>query len=659
MPTETGAIHLPNVDRLVIRHMTLYREMPLVDVEFGNGVFCLSGANGLGKSTFLAILNYALTGIVADPDQKFASLKEYFRHSLSFSRDYFTGRVSELDRDTAEVTIEVSVNGAHYVVTRGMFSPTSLRALTIAGADGSEFDGTAEDEEDARTLHDRFAESIVERSGLATFEQLVFLQHFLLTFDERRHLLFWDPEVARQALYLVFGVDGTLASQADEWLRRSDRLESQARNAQYQATTAAQKIKELRGRVASAAPEDDGLIELYQEIVAVCDTSANQVQAKLRASDDARQAYTSAAARLHAMNADYDRLFSSQFVPGVDPHDHPIIQSLLDDGKCSICGNKGSSLADHARTCLDERKCPLCLSPIEDHSRRSNEAFEQLEELDTKITEVREGLRSAEETLQRTLSEVDEAKAENDRALASRAEFERLHGDITLATDDHGPSAVTALIGQLEAERAAAVQRRNEFRRKRDEFRAMLEPVQRDLATRYLDAERTFLPRFQHLAHEFLGLDLQVRMEQRARGPELALTINGTARRMTTQLSESQRYFVDIALRMALAEHLSGDDGSACLLIDTPEGSLDIAYESRAGRMFGKFVRGDNRLIMTANINSSRLVQELARVCGPTLMRVERMTAWTTLSEVQAESETLFDEAFDEIERALASGGQS
>jgi hypothetical protein len=215
---------------------------------------------------------------------------------------------------------------------------------------------------------------------------------------------------------------------------------------------------------------------------------------------------------------------------------------------------------------------------------------------------------------------------------------------------------VLDMIHQLEVERANAVQRRDEFRKKRDEFRRRLGPVQEDLAVRYVDAEQTFMPAFQNLAREFLGLDLQITLEQRVRGPELALTIQGTPRRLTTQLSESQRYFVDIALRMSLAQHLCGPDTPACLLIDTPEGSLDIAYESRAGRMFGKFVRANNRLIMTANINSSRLVQELATVCGDRYMRVERMTTWTTLSEVQAESEDLFDEAYSHIFASLAAG---
>jgi ABC-type cobalamin transport system ATPase subunit len=104
---------------------------------------------------------------------------------------------------------------------------------------------------------------------------------------------------------------------------------------------------------------------------------------------------------------------------------------------------------------------------------------------------------------------------------------------------------------------------------------------------------------------------------------------------------------------MALTEYMIGPGGSACLLIDTPEGSLDIAYEARAGEMFGEFVARGNRIIMTANLNSNRLVLELANVCRRDLMHVERMTNWSVLSEVQAQSENLFDKSYEDIQVSL------
>ena len=107
---------------------------------------------------------------------------------------------------------------------------------------------------------------------------------------------------------------------------------------------------------------------------------------------------------------------------------------------------------------------------------------------------------------------------------------------------------------------------------------------------------------------------------------------------------------------MAMAQFMSNKQSPATLLIDTPEGSLDIAYESRAGEMFAQFVNGGHRMVMTANINSSQLLQKLARECGEKRMTLARMTTWTDLSEVQVQESDLFRDAYATIEKELRGG---
>ena len=89
------------------------------------------------------------------------------------------------------------------------------------------------------------------------------------------------------------------------------------------------------------------------------------------------------------------------------------------------------------------------------------------------------------------------------------------------------------------------------------------------------------------------------------------------------------------------------------MYIDTPEGSLDIAYESRAGKMFADFVKTNHHLVMTANINASQLLIALAKECGENNMSLKRMLEWTDLSEVQKAGEELFEKAYKNIEKAM------
>ena len=106
---------------------------------------------------------------------------------------------------------------------------------------------------------------------------------------------------------------------------------------------------------------------------------------------------------------------------------------------------------------------------------------------------------------------------------------------------------------------------------------------------------------------------------------------------------------------MALIKYMSAASDPGCLYLDTPEGSLDIAYETKAGEMIAQFVQDGFGCVMTANINTSKLLQSLAEGCDPESMTLYRMTTWAKLSRVQTTQEELFDEAFSVIEKKIKS----
>src|SRR5690349_1836406 len=103
--TTTGVRAVPIPLELRLRDFSLYEHTSQIDVRFEPGVFCLAGANGLGKSTFLNALNFAVTGVVAEPGRKFDSLPEYYRFTAPYARSYFDGRISGSDRELASVRI--------------------------------------------------------------------------------------------------------------------------------------------------------------------------------------------------------------------------------------------------------------------------------------------------------------------------------------------------------------------------------------------------------------------------------------------------------------------------------------------------------------------------------------------------------------------------
>src|SRR6266436_4317716 len=178
-PSPIKQLSMPRLSGARLDNFSLYSAKKSIKVTFTKGAFCLAGANGLGKSTFLAAVNFGLTGIVADPNRKFESVSEYYDHSLGFAEEFFDGRVEEKDRDRAQISLDA----------------------------------------------------------------FCFLQQFVFTFDERRHLLFWDEDVLDQALHLCFGLDPKDADRADTLRREKERADSRVRNLQWDATELRKKVE--------------------------------------------------------------------------------------------------------------------------------------------------------------------------------------------------------------------------------------------------------------------------------------------------------------------------------------------------------------------------------------------------------------------------------
>ena len=661
MSTQQPRLNFPKILKVSMRHFTLYSSMPVITEQFPDGVFCLAGANGLGKSTFLSAVNYGITGTVSDP-RKFESFEEYYRFSIPYSTEFFDGRIGESDREQAEVEIDMRVAGHLYSLTRGVFEPCQLRRLSIADAVNPTKVIVDCSDLTPEQRHAKYAAHVAGDVGVEMFEQFVFLQHFLLTFDERRHLLFWDRRVLEQALYLAFSVNRDNARRADTLRREVEKHASRARNANWQATEIRKKMKSLESEAGAAESADEVDIGIeHQRLSGVVDserTTLDGLEDDLR---DASLRIADLTARQVSLRSEYDVQFSAYLARHPAIVRHPMIASSVAERRCALCGADRDGVADDIRSRADAEACPLCGGAL---VRRSPDpqAFEVLEQLDRQMTDLKDTLSETLARRERLSSDLDAARARLAGAEEALANFERENESVLdRVRRDGGPGdGIATVIHKYREQMEERLKAKRTEYALRDQKQRELDKLQADLETRYRDAEQEFLPLFKDLAEHFLGLDLSVRMDKSAsEGVGLVLEVQGTARRRHHQLSESQRLFVDIALRMALAQHMSSPEGKASLFIDTPEGSLDIAYENQAGEMLAKFVKAGFGIIMTANINTSRLLQALARECGSSKMRLCRMTAWTELSDVQLAAESLFDFALAQIEQALAGGGDA
>lgn len=652
-------ISLPKIERIALENFDLYSRESNISVKVGKPVFCLIGANGLGKSTFLNTINFAITGALPDPGRKFHSAKDYYEYARRPNRieDYFGGRIGEEARDIARVSITLSWPSRTISVTRNLFGDVGVNELLASskGAkNGEKLVPIGSGKQDLRKLYE---DEVVRLTGLEDFAQFVFLTHFVETFDESRHLLMWDHGALTNALYLAFGADPAAAQAADKLQRDMDRESSRGRNVRFSARHVADRIKLLQELLASEdAPEHVTTEELrakHEMLVSNKKSVEERVRRKQGELRDADLKWTDLSAALTEAQLEYRKLFSERVKMGSSVEHHPVIRATISEDRCAICGTNHRAAAIQKQ--LSGGHCPLCEATIHVGSS-DDKTVQTLRELDTKISKIRVDLSTILKTRDRVGAEFAVAQASEDAAATALSAFEDGHPEVAAITEtNQGFSGFQKEIQKLEKERQEFLAQSDAHYKKRDSLRDKLRIYEKKLKAQYEVGSQKFVPRFRQLAEEFIGLPIDVSLEHRQgandSGFGLALRMNDQVRPEPETVSESQRFFIDIALRMAISEFMS--ETAATLIVDTPEGSLDIAYEARAGSMFSTFVKDGNSILMTANLRSSELVLRLAKLQKRRGMQIVKMTDWTDLSEVQQSEEKLFTNAYRDIEAAL------
>jgi DNA repair exonuclease SbcCD ATPase subunit len=624
----------------------LYTLIDSIQFDIPEGILCLAGANGLGKSTFLQVLNYGLTGVAFKPNQKFTSVDDYCRDIMGFTEDYFQGRISPEDKEICEIELELLIGDDRIVLRRGFVESTELRALEIHS------DGTtaAYEEASPEERHEAYETFVVQKSGLSSFNEFIFVQSFVLTFDERRHLLFWDPKVLETCLLIFVGVNKDERAQVERLRRQMERAESRVRNLVYDIKQTKDRLADLeaiaKGRKTSK--KDERTYAEYEALKDRVDGISNEVAAIDAKILDARLSIADSSARLASLRSSYKAEFEARLNARRAAANHPVVKSSIVEEKCDVCGSQGEAVAEHINSALENNKCPLC-GAEQRHDRNSERLVQRLKELDSLLAGERKNIDS--KTLEISQLETSKSKriAERDDFLEELREFEAEHSEVLADTSD--TIGGIEKLRQVYKENIVTVSaERDKQRQLSKQLAGQYKEAQKRLEQRFLDVRDRFVPSFNELAHLFLGVDLDILLESRDKSLTLALEVKRTRRRASHELSESQRFFIDIALRMAFAQFSSTSEAKAPLYIDTPEGSLDLAYEDQAGKMIAKFAQ-DHRVFMTANVNTSQLLRSVAINSRHSGLSIQRLYRWTELSEIQEPQEKKFDTTLREIEK--------
>lgn len=642
-------MQLPRITKIVINNFSLYKSKQQITINLSDGVLCLAGANGLGKSTFISIVSYAMTGYVIKPGRQFKSdnsIAAFVKNNAGFFYKYFDGRIEENDRDLANVIIEFELADCKYKLKRSFFDNSELEFF-------SRIDKSGENTVDELApLLDQYESLFIKDAGLASFDQYVFIQGFVLTFDESKKLLFWDADSMNRVMHLFFSVDPQKAQRADMLRKDIKRYESYMRNIQWQISQAEKQLTTLCNK-GMLSEEDEKTIKEAVDIEKEITKSVDEKRASLISiENDLEQTKTQLedfAIKRYSLKTEYDTSFSSLYKGKTEVEANDNILQIL---KRIIVALNEDEMADVSKMFGDLRT--VIVNTIKEKRLETrDDILARLKQIDQQIAEIDIRSKNLLDKQCRLLDERQKVKESLDSLNDKLVSYRDDNNDLLKRALEIQESA--KLISEINVLKTSIEQKRKEkedAENNKKRSLELLEPIEDELKSSFASLSSIFIPTFKNYAKSFIGMDIDIDLKEVGGITSIVINVNGSDRRERFQLSESQQYFLDIALRFALIEYTKSKN--AYMLIDTPEGSLDIAYESRAGKMFADFVSKGFSVIMTANINTSQLLLRMAEECGKERMKIERMTDWTTLSVVQQEEQTSIEQAFDDIENRLA-----
>ncbi len=620
-----------NVRFPVLRHIDVrkYAMYPGEDgsdgfaVDLLDGVSVIVGINGIGKTTLLNMILWMLTGpnTPTKGDLMRPGSGRHKRRKVS-NFTFFASRVGKPIPD-AECTLRFSIGDDSVTITR------SLATLQIKGLWHNQARRRDADES-------AYLDLMLELTGTQRDWDFDFLVRHFIFFLEQKAPLLWGDEGQFELLRILF-LNDALSSKCVRLMDEIAKLDSLVRNKNWQLEDLREEIEELSSANNRPGHDTEDLEVLQYRLNAIKerleDLNASVQDATIKCQDLEKLEFEDEialdSARQDLRRAE-QRYFRDAF-PHLPDTTELVFGRLLANEGCLVCGSECHTARKRLVRLQAENACPVCETPqmADGSSSLVNLGAIRLGELESKVQTLQavyDDRRHQLEAMRETLLAV---KNEQRAAWREEVQLSSLVDDRTaqnLPTQDKTPS----LQAKLAAEEAELEVDRVELARKRKQFKGLLAKGHMEIA---LVADR-ICEEFGKYASSFLEEECKIEysMSRRRIGqtgalmefPSFVVKVGSAAanglqlRSDATQVSESQKEFLDLAFRMAVMRTAT-DDASPCMLvIETPESSLDSHFVSRAGTMLRSFTFGSSRsrtprhsVLASSNLNRENMIPEL------------------------------------------------
>ena len=622
-------IYLPELLSINIKNYTLYPNGLDYTFEFVKGANLVLGGNGMGKTTFVNIIRFAILGLYKKP---FGYTRTYQGNIIEkrqlFPQKYFSSRMDDSVRTDTSPTVSISmkINNTTVELTRDLSSIT----LTKLKVDGIEVLGDLinqfsyeklSDIEKKDTLPYKY-ENIIKNNTNLEVDDLIFFVNEVLFFGEDHKTILWNdegffPDVQSELFNKYFN-DPDLDKKRQEAIRKAKYFDSLSRHISEDIRAinkVLSKMKEAPVTDHSTNKENIAftLIDLKAELARM-NTKLETIQKERVSKSQHISLLQNDINKISLSVNDKDKQLTqieeelnSHIWETVHPLYHIFIKNIQLNHVCPMCSHPNGELVE--RVTNEQNNCFVCGTPISTNTDTDIILRKQFEEISVERKSLYQSINSKKQKIQNIEQEIINLDSEFSNIESRKREIQQNIRELEYENvmSDNSQNSIQPFLDEVNS----LTQQKEYYQKQRDEQYDIVTSISNEIEDIITANVQAFSSIFSQYAGKFLGVPCELTYMKQVRDSNKRFypIIDGKVRFYEEEMSESQRFFVDHSFRMSILTFFYKTP--SFYIVETPDSSLDISYEGNAASVFAEFLKKPNSLIITSNLNNSLFIEHL------------------------------------------------
>lgn len=522
-------IYLPELLSINIKNYTLYSNCLDYTFDFVKGVNLVLGGNGMGKTTFVNIIRYAILGLYKKP---FGYTRTYQGNIIEkrqlFPQKYFSNRMDDSIHTDASPTVSISmkINNVIVELTRDLSSIT----LTQLKVDGVKVSGTLVNQFSFEKLSDAAKvdtlpykyEEIIKSNTNLEFDDLIFFVNEVLFFGEDHKTILWNdgdffPDVQSELFNKYFN-DPDLDKKRQEAIRKAKYFDSLSRHSSEDMRAINKVLIKMKDtpKVGLAKGNNKNtaltLIELKGKL-AEMDTRLASIQKERASKSQDISLLQNEINKISLSANDIDKQIkqieeklNNHIWETLHPSYHVFIKNIQLNHICPMCNQPNDELVQNVTNAVNS--CFACSAPINENTEIDTILSKQFEEISTHRKALYQSINSKKRTIQDIEQQIINLDSEFSKIELGRRTVQQQVRELEYenAISDNSRNSIQPFLDEVNR----LTQQKEAYQKQRDEQYDIVTSITNEIEDVITANVHIFSSIFAQYAGMFLGLPCEL-----------------------------------------------------------------------------------------------------------------------------------------------------